>query len=90
MPITNAQIQAAEAIQDAAAHDPSLQVRLVAGPGTGKSRTIEERVRWLLAQHVPAAAIAVVSFTRASSNEPAAAFGLTATQTIRLARTTFE
>jgi superfamily I DNA/RNA helicase len=69
MPITNAQIQAAEAIQDAAAHDPSPQVRLVAGPGTGKSRTIEERVRWLLAQHVPATAIAVVSFTRASSSD---------------------
>ena len=69
MPITNAQEEAAEAIQDAAAHDSSPQVRLVAGPGTGKSRAIEERVRWLLAQDVPADAIAVVSFTRASSNE---------------------
>lgn len=37
MPITPAQVQAAKAIQDAAAHDQHQQVRLVAGPGTGKS-----------------------------------------------------
>jgi len=67
MPITNAQIRAAKAIQDAAAHDQSPQVRLVAGPGTGKSFSIEERVCWLLRNGVPATAIAVVSFTRASS-----------------------
>jgi superfamily I DNA/RNA helicase len=67
MAITPAQIQAAKAIQDSAAHDPHPQVRLVAGPGTGKSFSIEERVYWLLSQGVPAAGIAVVSFTRASS-----------------------
>jgi superfamily I DNA/RNA helicase len=67
MPITQAQIQAAKAMQDAAAHNPSTQVRLVAGPGTGKSFAIEERVCWLLGQGVPAAGIVVVSFTRASA-----------------------
>jgi DNA helicase II / ATP-dependent DNA helicase PcrA len=60
--ITPAQIQAAKAIQDSAAHDPHLQVRLVAGPGTGKSFSIEERVFWLLSQGIPATGIAVVSF----------------------------
>ncbi len=69
MPITQAQIQAAKAIQDAAAHDGSAQVRLVAGPGTGKSFSIEERVCWLLGQGVPANGIAVVSFTRASATD---------------------
>lgn len=31
------------AAQEAAAHDASDQVRTIAGPGTGKSFTIEER-----------------------------------------------
>ena len=67
MPITQAQIQAAERAQHAAAHDASLYVRLIAGPGTGKSFAIEERVRWLLSQGTPPGEICVVSFTRASS-----------------------
>jgi DNA helicase II / ATP-dependent DNA helicase PcrA len=69
MPVTNAQIQSAKAIQDTAAHDSSAQVRLVAGPGTGKSFSIEERVCWLLRQGVQPGTAAVVSFTRASSRE---------------------
>ena len=44
MPITDAQIAAAEAVQHAAAHDTAVQVRLVAGPGTGKSSSIRERL----------------------------------------------
>jgi DNA helicase II / ATP-dependent DNA helicase PcrA len=69
MPITRQQIQAAEAIQRAAAHDVAQQIRLVAGPGTGKSYSIEERVCWLLGQGIQAQSITVVSFTRASSVE---------------------
>ncbi len=69
MAITPQQIQAAVAIQSAAAHDGAQQIRLVAGPGTGKSYSIEERVCWLLNQGVHPRAIAVVSFTRASSIE---------------------
>ena len=67
MPITQAQIQAAEQIQHSAAHDLSPQVRLIAGPGTGKSSAIEERVRWLLSKGTAPEAICAVSFTRAST-----------------------
>jgi len=65
--ITDDQRASAQAVQHAAAHDPSPQVRLVAGPGTGKSYAIEERVCWLLAKGVPSESICAVSFTRASS-----------------------
>jgi DNA helicase II / ATP-dependent DNA helicase PcrA len=68
MPITAQQRQTAQAVQSAAARDTALRVRLVAGPGTGKSFCIEQRVLWLLQQQgVPPDAIAAVSFTRASS-----------------------
>jgi len=69
VPLTPQQLQAAEATQHAAAHDASQQIRLVAGPGTGKSRAIEERVRWLLASGTAPQSIYVVSFTRASSRD---------------------
>jgi len=69
MAITAQQIQAAEAVQRAAAHDGAPHVRLVAGPGTGKSFSIEERVCWLLGQGILPRSVAVVSFTRASSIE---------------------
>ncbi len=69
MGITPAQIQAAQAVQHAAAHDAADLVRLIAGPGTGKSFSIEERVRWLLETGVAARQIAVISFTRASTIE---------------------
>jgi DNA helicase-2/ATP-dependent DNA helicase PcrA len=65
--ITSEQLVAAEAVQHDAAHAIEKQVRLVAGPGTGKSSTIEERIRWLLAGGTKPQAIAVVSFTRASA-----------------------
>lgn len=67
MPFNPAHILAAQAVQHAAAHDSLPQVRIIAGPGTGKSSAIEERVRWLLAQNVAPATIYAVSFTRASS-----------------------
>ncbi len=69
MPITPQQIQRAQGVQLAAARDASAQVRLIAGPGTGKSFSIEERVCWLLAQNVPPRAIVAISFTRASATE---------------------
>ncbi|MBS1862167.1 MAG: UvrD-helicase domain-containing protein [Actinobacteria bacterium] len=53
--------------QRAAAIDDTARVRVVAGPGTGKSFTIEQRVCWLLEQEVETGAIAAVSFTRASA-----------------------
>ena len=69
MPITAAQVAAAEAVQHAAAHDAGDHVRLVAGPGTGKSATIQERVCWLIMQGAPADSIFAISFTRASSHD---------------------
>ena len=67
MPLSPQQLQAATAIQHAAAHDPAHHVRLVAGPGTGKSFAIEERVSWLMKNGVRPATIYAVSFTRAST-----------------------
>jgi superfamily I DNA/RNA helicase len=67
MPITQEQISVAQNRQHLAAHDTNSQVRLIAGPGSGKSFTIQERVKWLLDRNVPPDSIFVVSFTRAST-----------------------
>jgi DNA helicase-2/ATP-dependent DNA helicase PcrA len=69
MPITQQQMQAARVLQHGAAHDASAQVRLVAGPGSGKSFSVEERVLWLLQNGTAANRICAVSFTRASARE---------------------
>lgn len=69
MPITPAQTQAAQLAQHVAAHDIAPQVRLLAGPGTGKSSSIEERVHWLLSNGTPATQIVAVSFTRAAAKD---------------------
>ena len=67
MSITQAQIQDAQTRQHIAAHDTSMQIRLIAGPGSGKSFAIQERVKWLLDRNIPPDTIFVVSFTRAST-----------------------
>ncbi len=72
MPITSAQKQPSEQRQWAAARDGAPQVRLVAGPGTGKSYTIEKRVAHLLMQGATPSNVYVVSFTRATCAELAA------------------
>jgi DNA helicase II / ATP-dependent DNA helicase PcrA len=64
---TDEQMQRAIRAQDDSAQDMSDQVRLVAGPGTGKSSTIEKRVCFLLQQGIDPNRIYAVSFTRASS-----------------------
>jgi DNA helicase II / ATP-dependent DNA helicase PcrA len=69
MPLAPADIAAAVQQQERAAQDPSPAVRLVAGPGTGKSATIEERIRWLLENGVAPERIFAISFTRASARE---------------------
>lgn len=69
MGFTQQQIDAAKLIQTQAAHDASPQVRLVAGPGTGKSFSIGERVKWLLDNGVAANNIFAVSFTRAAAED---------------------
>jgi len=60
-------LEAAAKAQAVAASDEHDQVRLIAGPGTGKSKTIEERVCFLLESGVSASAVTAVSFTRAAA-----------------------
>jgi DNA helicase-2/ATP-dependent DNA helicase PcrA len=67
VPFNPETFETAVAAQQAAAHDGASQVRTIAGPGTGKSFTIEERVCWLLGLGVDPRSIAAVSFTRASA-----------------------
>lgn len=63
------ELAAASAAQAAAATDPAQHVRVIAGPGTGKSFAIEKRVAWLLDQGVDADRIVAVSFTRAAADD---------------------
>ena len=69
MPITLAQKIVAEERQWQAARDSAPQIRIVAGPGTGKSRTIEKRVAHLLENGVNPQNLYVISFTRATCTE---------------------
>ena len=69
MPITAAQKAQAEQRQWTVAKDGAPQVRLVAGPGTGKSHTIEKRVADLLANGTTPDNVYVISFTRATCVE---------------------
>lgn len=55
--------------QQLAARETGSPVLLVAGPGTGKSATIEERVVYLVTQGVNPAEIFAVSFTNASARD---------------------
>ena len=69
MAFTQQQITSATTVQNAAAHDISPQVRLVAGPGTGKSFSIGERISWLINQGISPNSIFAVSFTRAAADD---------------------
>lgn len=69
MAITQAQVAAAVQPQLAAAQDGSPQVRVIAGPGTGKSATIERRVAHVLHNGAKPANVYVISFTRATCTE---------------------
>ena len=59
----------AEQQQWLAAQDAAPQIRLVAGPGTGKSATIERRVAHLLNSGADPQRLYVISFTRATCGE---------------------
>jgi DNA helicase-2/ATP-dependent DNA helicase PcrA len=67
--ITAAQIAQAEQDQWQAAQDQAVAIRVVAGPGTGKSATIERRVAHVLNSGVNASRVYVISFTRATCGE---------------------
>ena len=61
------QLQTAVQSQLQAARDMNQRVRLIAGPGTGKSRSIVDRVDYLLSQGTLPTELFVISFTRASA-----------------------
>jgi len=67
MPITAEQKAHAIQAQQNAAHDGNAKIRIIAGPDTGKSYTIEERVYWLLSNGIDPTTTYVISFTRASA-----------------------
>lgn len=69
MPITDAQKATTEQQQWNAAIDHAPQVRLIAGPGTGKTHTIEKRVADLLNKGANPDNVYVISFTRATCAE---------------------
>jgi DNA helicase-2/ATP-dependent DNA helicase PcrA len=69
VPITPAQIAQAEHDQWQAAQDPATAIRLIAGPGTGKSATIERRVAHVLNNGANPNRVYVISFTRATCAE---------------------
>jgi DNA helicase-2/ATP-dependent DNA helicase PcrA len=69
MAITPAQRAVAEQRQWVAARDAAPQVRLVAGPGTGKSKTIEKRVADVLNGGAAPQNVYVISFTVAAAKE---------------------
>ena len=69
MGITDLQKARAEKAQWKAAQDDADQIRLVAGPGTGKSSTIERRAAHLLNSNANPRRVFVISFTRATTAE---------------------
>jgi DNA helicase II / ATP-dependent DNA helicase PcrA len=69
VPITPAQTAQAEQHEWQAARDPADAIRLIAGPGTGKSATIERRVAHVLNNGSNASRVYVISFTRATCGE---------------------
>lgn len=55
--------------QQAAAHEAASMIRLVAGPGSGKSFSIEERVVHLLQNGLEPSRILAISFTRNAAKD---------------------
>jgi superfamily I DNA/RNA helicase len=68
-PLTAAKKAQDEQRQWAAARDGAPQVRLVAGPGTGKSHMIEKRPADFLINLATPVNVYVISFTRATRAE---------------------
>jgi len=69
MAITATQKAMADQQQQLAATDSTAQVRLIAGPGTGKSGTIIKRILHLLGAGADPKKLFVISFTRAACEE---------------------
>lgn len=69
MSLTEQQKAGAEEQQWAAARDTASQVRLVAGPGTGKTHAIQKKVLEVLRSGANPENVYVISFTRATCAE---------------------
>ena len=67
-------VRKSDTSQDAAAHHEGSAFNLQAGPGTGKTRTLVERVKWLLGQGVDPATILVLTFSNRAAGELAERF----------------
>ncbi|HVI69186.1 MAG TPA: ATP-dependent helicase [Magnetospirillaceae bacterium] len=50
-------------------------VAIIAGPGTGKTKTLVERLHFLIAKGVPASQLLALTFTKKSAGEMTARFG---------------
>lgn len=50
-------------------HEIGAPACLIAGAGSGKTRVLTERVRWLIKQDVPPKRIVIVTFTNKAANE---------------------
>jgi DNA helicase-2/ATP-dependent DNA helicase PcrA len=81
MSITSAQKANADQQQWNAARDTAPQVRLAAGPGTGKSGTIVKRVQHLLSAGTNPINLYVISFTRATCTELTSRIAISCTGT---------
>ncbi len=65
-------------------HSATSPLRIVAGAGSGKTRTLAARVAWLIESGVPAERIMLLTFTRRASTEMLRrASGMTANRDIR-------
>lgn len=70
MTFADRELIAANDQQNRAARDNFQRIRLVSGPGTGKSRTIERRVAHIVENlSIPPDQVYVISFTRATCDE---------------------
>jgi DNA helicase II / ATP-dependent DNA helicase PcrA len=63
-----------DASQQAAAQHYGSAYNLQAGPGTGKTRTLIERVKWLIAQGVDPTSVLVLTFSNRAAGELAERF----------------
>lgn len=55
--------------QKAAVHSEAAEIVVTAGPGTGKTRTLIQRICYLIEKGVPAEAITAVTFTNQAAKE---------------------
>lgn len=64
---TNSSIDASE---PAVVHPPEVPLQILAGPGSGKTRTLTHRIAHLVLHHnIPPARIIAVTFTNKAANE---------------------